>query len=75
MRERIVLTKQFPGRNLLGGSLSSAARGVGGAASPEMSLNHMSMGSPFTPLKLDFSLPEEHQPHRAWLSANWIGAL
>lgn len=56
-------------------SFSSPARGVGEAASPEMSLNHMSVGSPFTPFKLDFSLPEEHQPHRGWLCANWIGAL
>lgn len=44
-------------------------------ASPEMCLNHMSMGSPFTPFKSDFFLPEEHQPCRSWLSANWIGAL
>lgn len=49
-------------------SLLAAAIGLGGAASPEVSLNHMSMGSPFTQFKLDFSSPKESQLHRVWLS-------
>lgn len=56
-------------------SLLPAARGLGGAASPEVSLNHMPTGCPSTQFKLDFSSPKESQLHRAWLSVNCTGAL
>lgn len=56
-------------------SLPPAARGLGGAASPEVSLNLMSVGSPSTQFKLDFSSPKESQLHGVWLSANCTGAL
>lgn len=71
MKEMIVLAKQYPGRSFLGRSeFVTSCQRAWGAASPEVSLKHTSMGSPFTPFKLDFTPQKEHQSHRAWLSAN-----